>query len=59
MTNARDEILDSVRSALKHGANMSSPRVQLKGASQGIVEIRGKCELKREQLIEQFETEVQ
>src|SRR5437588_6072976 len=57
MTSARDEILDSVRSALKHGANMSSTRLQLKGAS--IVEIKGKCERKREQLIEQFETEVQ
>jgi len=59
MTSARDEILDSVRSALKRGANPSLTRVQLKDVRRIVLEIRSKCERKRAQLIEQFETEVQ
>jgi L-lactate dehydrogenase complex protein LldG len=57
--SARDEILESVRSALKRGPNGSTPRVRLKGASRDVVEIKNECERNRAQLIEQFETELQ
>jgi L-lactate dehydrogenase complex protein LldG len=58
-TSARDEILGSVRTALKHVTNESTPRVRSKGASSDAVEIRIECERNRAQLIEQFQAEVQ
>jgi len=58
-TSARDEILGSVRTALKRGPNESTPSARLEGASRDVVEIKNECERKRAQLIEQFQAEVE
>ena len=57
---ARAEILETIARALKRAARPESLRVESsRNLDQIVVEIRRKCERRREKLIEQFESELQ
>jgi L-lactate dehydrogenase complex protein LldG len=58
--SARDEILETIARALKRVARPESLRVESsRNLDQVVFEIRSKCERRRGELIEQFESELQ